>query len=284
MNDQKIAILTDSGCDLPLSFREKHSIYQLPLSVLFKDKIYNDGVDIDPKELFSRMETEIPTTSIPQGSDVHEILQKIKADGYKKVLAISISSKLSGISNMLRVHNEHYHEMEMDVIDTKNISVGSGLVAIAAAEHIEKGLQWLDLKKQTLMDCTQSKVFFSVKSLEYLRRGGRIGLVKSLLGSVINICPIISCNNEGVYYIDAKAKGWNNSLNKLCERAEKYAAGAENIRIAIMHGNVPEEAASVKEKMLRKLPKALLVAEGQINPSLAVHTGPGIVGIGIMRC
>lgn len=284
MNDQQIAILTDSGCDIPLSFRQKHNIYQLPLSVLFKDKIYNDGIDLEPEELFKRMETEIPTTSIPQGSDVHEIMQKIKADGYKKVLAICISSKLSGISNMLRLHNEQYHDIEMDVIDTKNISIGSGLVAISAAEHLEKGMSWLDLKKQALLDCSQSKVFFSLKSLEYLRKGGRIGLVKSLLGSVINICPIISCNDEGVYYIDAKAKGWNNSLQKLCERAEKYASGAENLRIAIMQGNVPEEAAKVKEIMLKLLPKAILVTEKQINPSLAVHTGPGIVGIGIMRC
>ncbi|MEG1536904.1 MAG: DegV family protein [Clostridiales bacterium] len=283
MNKQPIAILVDSGCDIPEDFRNKYHIYQLPLAIIFSDKHYCDGEDITPQLLYAKMATELPTTSLPKGSDVQKMLEKITADGYQKVLVVTISSRLSGVGNMIRLHAEQYPDLDITVIDTKNISMAAGLVAIAAAERLEQGMDWLELKKQALLDVAQSKVLFSLMSLDNLRRGGRIGLVKGLLGSIIHICPIVSCNDEGVYYIDAKAKGWSRSLLKLTERAEHYAAGATALKIAVLHGNAAQDAAAVKERLLQQLPFATLITEGQINPSLAVHTGPGIVGIAMLR-
>ena len=183
MNKEKIAIMADSGTDVPPNYRNKYGIYWLPLLINYSDGIYRDGVDIQPHEMYDRLPTEIPKTSLPDGGMVTELFDRIKADGYEKLLVVTISSGLSGTYNMVRLMAEEYDGLKISVLDTKNISIGSGLIAIRAAQMVnDEDIGWNELLIRIRHEVPKSKVFFCLDTLKYLQKGGRIGLVSAMLG------------------------------------------------------------------------------------------------------
>ncbi len=191
MNNEKIAILVDSGTDVPKDYIQRYGIYVAPLKIIFSDCEYTDGVDVTPELLYKRFESEIPKTSLPTGEDITALLDQIKAAGYEKVLAITISSGLSGTYNVIDLIGRQYEGLEVHAVDTLNIAIASGLIAIQAAEDVENGMSWAELTRITDERVAKSKVYFCVKTLEYLQKGGRIGLVSSILGNALNLKPII---------------------------------------------------------------------------------------------
>ena len=134
MNKNKIAVMADSGTDVPPNYREKYGIYWLPLLINYSDRTYLAGIDIQPHEMYDRLPVEIPKTSLPDRGMVTDLFDRIKADGYEKLLVVTISSGLSGTYNMVRLAAEDYSGLEISVLDTRNISIGSGLIAIRAAQ------------------------------------------------------------------------------------------------------------------------------------------------------
>lgn len=281
MNNERIAILIDSGCDVPSHLVEKYNMYVLPLKIIYKDGEYLDGVDITAKEVYENLTTEIPTTSLPSGGDIHAMFNKIKSDGYEKVLAVCISSGLSGTYNNIRLLANEYEGLDIFVLDTKNIAIASGFSAIQAAEYIKDGMDWDTLINTVSKNIIKSKIFFYVDTLEYLKKGGRIGLVASVLGSALKLKPIISCNEDGIYYTLAKVLGKKRALNRAIDLAMNFAKTAERYNIAIVHGDAKKEANRIKENMLPLLPNCNIFTDGQISPALGVHTGPGTIGIAI---
>lgn len=283
MNNDKIAILVDSGSDVPKEMVEKYNMYVAPLTINYEDKQYVDGVDITTEEVLVRLEKEIPTTSLPTGETIQGLFDQIKKDGYTKVLAVTLSSGLSGTYNSIRLLAEEQKDLDVFVLDTKNISIASGFNAIQAAEYIKEGMDWDTLIETVSENIANTKVFFTVSTLKYLRAGGRIGLVASLLGSQLNIRPIISCNEEGIYYSVTKVRGENRSINKALEFATEFIGDAENYNIGVVHAGVPEKAAEIRNRLAASLPNAKVTVEGQISPVLSVHTGPGSIGIVVQK-
>lgn len=283
MNKEKIAILVDSCVDVPAKLVEKYNMYVAPLKIIYSDREYSDGVDITADEVYAGLTTEIPRTSLPPGDKIQQLFDQIKADGYEKVLAVSISSGISGTYNAIRVIAEQQTGLEVFVVDTKNIGIGSGFSAIQAAEYIKDGMDWDTLVKTTTENIFNSKVFFVVSTLEYLQKGGRIGLVASVLASSLNLKPIISCNEDGVYYTRAKIVGRKRSLKKTLELAVDFIGDHSNYNLGIVHGAAEEEANELKKSLLLKLPNSKVFIEGQISPALGVHTGPGTIGIVVQK-
>lgn len=283
MNKEKIAILVDSGSDVPKNMVEKYNMYVAPLTINYKNHQYVDGIDITTEEVLDRLEQEIPTTSLPTGETIQKLFDQIKKDGYEKVLAVTLSSGLSGTYNSIRLLAEEQDDLEVFVLDTKNISIASGFNAIQAAEYINDGMDWDTLIQTVSQNTANSKVFFTVSTLEYLRAGGRIGLVASLLGSRLNIRPVISCNEEGIYYSVTKVRGHNRSIDKSLELAIDFIGDAENYNVGVVHAGVPEEANEIKNRLTSKLPNYSVLVEGQISPVLSVHTGPGSIGIVVQK-
>lgn len=283
MNTNKIAILADSGSDVPPDTAKQYHIYSLPLKINFQDGEYLDGVTITAEEVYNRLSAEIPKTSLPDGDQIHAVLDQIRADGYEKVFAVTISSGLSGTYNILRLICEEYEGLDCYVLDSKNVSIGSGMLAIQAAQYLESGMGWEELIATMPSRIPDSKVFFCVKTLEYLQKGGRLGLIASLLGSAIALKPIISCNDDGVYFPIAKAIGRKASIKKVIELAGKFAAGSKRVELALMHGNAKEEADGIVEEVKNIISNGKITVWGQISPALGVHTGPGLIGIGVMR-
>ena len=280
-NKEKIAILTDSCCDVPKELAERYHMYVLPLKIVYKDNEYLDGVDISPQAVYDRLKEEIPTTSLPSGDVFLQTLDQIKADGFEKVIAVTLSSGLSGTNNMLHLNAEYYEGLEIYIFDTKNIAIAAGFHAIQAARYLENGNSFTEIQRKLEQDLVNSKVFFVVETLEYLQKGGRIGLVASLFGNALNLKPVISCNEEGVYYTVTKVRGRKQSITRVMDLALKFAEGHKRINVAVCHGGAPEEVKAVEAAIKEQLPDHEIFVSGQISPVLGVHTGPGLIGIGI---
>lgn len=256
-------------------------MYMLPLQIIYKDRTYTDKVDITAEEIYERLPQEIPSTSLPDGAAIGEIFDRIKADGYEKVFAVTISSGLSGTFNVVRLLGEQRTDLEVFVLDTKNIGIGAGLQAIRAAELLEKGVTWEELRAQLTNEVPKNKVFFNVATLEYLQKGGRIGLVASILGNTLKLNPIISCNEEGIYYTVAKSRGRKKSLDKTVDLIKQFIGDHRHVRLAVAQGDALQEAKEMKARLEAEFPKVKEILFGQISPALVVHTGPGLLGIGI---
>ena len=123
------------------------------------------------------------------------------------ILSLIHICNLSGTCNVMKILGDAYHGLECHVLDTKNISIGSGFLALRAAQYLEHGMCWQELLQKLPLEVPNSRVFFCVKSLEYLQKGGRIGLVAAAFGTALNLKPIISCNSDGIYYTAGKALG-----------------------------------------------------------------------------
>lgn len=277
----KIAILVDSGTDVPQEIIDMFNIYVIPLKIIYKDREYTDKVDITPEEIYKRLPEEIPGTSLPDGESITKIFDQIKNDGYDKVLAITISSGLSGTNNVVRLVAQEQEGIQTHVLDTKNIGIGAGFTAIQAAKWIEEGMEWETLIDELVALAERTKVFFNVATLEYLQKGGRIGLVASILGNALKLNPIISCNEEGIYYTVGKARGRKKSLDKTMSYVKETVGDAKVFNLAVAHGAAEEEAIEMKARFEREFPNAQEIYFGQISPALVVHTGPGLLGIGV---
>jgi len=283
MMREKIAILVDSCSDVPEEYRRRYHMYVAPMTIIYPDAEYRDGVDIRTEDVYARFPQEIPSTSLPSPSVVAEFFRQIKADGYEKVIAVAISSGLSGTYEMIRSFGPTPEGLETRYVDTQNIGIGSGFSAIRAGELIEQGLPFAEVCREVESAARHTGLFFCVSTLTYLVKGGRIGLVAGLVGSIFDLKPVISCNEDGVYYTVAKARGRKKSLRLALEQAVDFAAGAEEYNITVMHGAARPEADELLAAMKAQLPDFRIAIQGQITPVLVVHTGPGLVGIGVQR-
>ncbi|GMR99746.1 DegV family protein [Enterococcus faecium] len=281
MKNNKIAILVDSGTDVPEELIKKYEMYMIPLKIIYKDQVYTDKIDITSEEIYQRLPEEIPGTSLPDGESITEIFEQIKKDGYEKVLAVTISSGLSGTYNVVRLIAQQQEELEAYVLDTKNIGIGAGFSAIQAAKWLEEGVEWDQLISNLNELVERTKVFFNVATLEYLQKGGRIGLVASIVGTALKINPIISCNEEGIYYTVGKARGRKKSLDKTVAYVKEKIGNAKVFNLAVAHGDAKEEAIEMEARLKREFPQANQIYFGQISPALVVHTGPGLLGVGV---
>jgi DegV family protein with EDD domain len=182
---------------------------------------------------------------------------------------------------MMRGFGPNPEGLEVCYIDTKNIGIGSGFSAIRAGELIEHGLPFAEICKQVKETALNTKLFFCVSTLEYLIKGGRIGLVAGMLGTLLDLKPVITCNEEGIYYTVAKSRGRKKSLALALEKTVEFAQGAKEYSITVVHGAAKEEADALLAELKRRLPNFRYVIDGQITPALVVHTGPGLIGIGV---
>ena len=283
MSDENIAILVDSCSDVPKEYRDRYGMYVAPLTIIYHDALYQDGVDIQPEEVFARFAEEIPKTSLPNPGTVANLFERIEADGYDKVIAVIISSGLSGTYEMVRGFGPAPEGLEAFYVDTRNIGIGSGFAAIRAGELIEQGLPFAEVCRGVEQAVHDTKLWFCVSTLEYLVKGGRIGLVAGMVGSILDLKPVITCNEDGIYHTVAKARGRKKSLTLALDKAVEFAAGAAEYNIAVMHGAARDEADELVAAMKAQLPGFGICVEGQITPALVVHTGPGLIGVGVQR-
>ncbi len=275
--EEKIALLTDSTCDLPMSMLDKLPIRILPLKIIYSDQEYRDRVEISPSEIYEKFDQEIPSTSMPAPQTAKEKLQELKEEGYTHVLAIHISSGLSGTYNMVKMVADEIKGLKSTVIDSKSLSIGLGRMVLKAGELIEQGLDFEQIVDKIQNQVTETDLYFIVKTLKYLKKGGRIGKVKGTIGELLNIKPVISINEAGEYYTFKKSRGRKRSINALYKIAKKQIKQGLS-RVNIMHADAESEARNLLNK-LNKLENVKDTYLGELGPGMVVHAGPGLIGL-----
>lgn len=273
---ERIAILADSACDLPEKIIKELNIHILPLKVVYPEGTYSDRVDIEPEDVYKRMPEEIPKTSMPSPHEITSVIEKIREEGFTHLLSISLSSNLSGTYDAVKMMANQMENLTVQVFDSRTLSIGTGWMVMEAARSIAKGFNLDKVIEHLQAMRPRVKVFYVLETLEYLRRGGRIGNVAAMLGEFMHFKPIISVNEEGRYYVYCKTRGRKKSIERLIQVVEK--AAHKPINLSVMHGGARQEAEKVLER-LRSLPNVRDIIFSDISPALGVHTGPGLIGI-----
>lgn len=277
----KIALITDSTSDVDKEMIQKYDLKVLPLRIIYKDREYIDRVTITPKEVYDNFLYEIPSTSLPSMQDMEDMYLKLEEEGYTHAIAIIISANLSGTYNTLRLVSENHPSIETCVFDSKSLTIGEAAIVEECGDMIKDGKSFAEIVEALPEIQSRITVYYAVDTLKYLIKGGRIGKVSGTIGEILNIKPIISINNEGVYYTYAKAKGKKKAISKLVDIARE-ALEITPCKIWVMHGGAYEEVKPFSE-MIAALPNITRLSFGEISPVAGVHTGPGLLGIIVVK-
>ncbi len=278
---EKIGIITDSTCDIPEELLKKLGVKVLPLRILYKDSEFRDGIDITANEVYNRLPDEVPQTSLPSPEEVLTLFEDMKEQGYTHAIVIHLSSGLSGTGQMIQTVAEQVDDLIIRVFDSKSISMGLGFIVIEAAKAIRENVSFETVCNSIKNTRERLSVYFVLGTLEYLRKGGRIGKVSGTIGELLDIKPIIAVNDEGIYTTFAKARGKVRSLEKMIEIAKNHLSNAVS-QVAVCYGGAQEEAAYLF-KQLKDMPNVKDIFTSTVSPVIGVHTGPGTIGFAILQ-
>ena len=282
-NPEKIALLTDSTADLTPAMREGKPIYVVPLKIRCDDGEFSDGVDIFAQDVYDRLHRgELPRTSLPEGGVVSDTLDQIRADGYEKVIAVMLSGGLSGTYNLVRVQAEQTEDLDIAVFDSRSGSLGIGIIVLQLWEEIQAGTGWDKLIHERVPHLVDNTFpFFSVDTLEYLRRGGRIGRITALAGTMLSIKPIITFSEDGQLQSIAKVRGRKQVQDKIVELLRSKFRAGKRYNLGVANGGAPAEMAELSEKIRARFPNFVHCWEGAMDATLSVYIGDGVIGGGI---
>jgi DegV family protein with EDD domain len=274
-------IVTDCAADLPAEEREELGIIEAPLYIQFPEGEINSA-DLTPDEFYDRLEAmrpQIPSTAQPSSGTFADLYHKI-ADA-AQVISIHVSSGLSGTINSARMGAEQIKEKMVSVVDSMTLSGGQRFQVLAAAKAAKNGwsvdsiLERLDKIRQN------TEVIYTLETLEYLARGGRIGRAQALLGSVLKIKPIIHVDKaDGKYSTVGKTRTIPSALETIADHLHQ-TYNEKALWVSVMHGRFGDGAKSLADLLGKKLNIAKLEIL-RISPVLGVHTGPGIVGAAVV--
>lgn len=275
---EKIALITDTAGDLSQEIIDKYDIKVLPFRIIYKDKEYRDKIEITPEQVYENFDKEIPTSSMPSMDDMEKVYKDLAENGYTHVIAIVLSTGLSGIYNGLKVVSEEHTEIKTFLWDSKSISMGEGSQILHCAELREAGKSYDEIVQDIPKFYEKVHLFFVVGTLDYLKKGGRIGKVSGTIGELLHIKPIISPDINGVYAQYDKVRGRKQSLKRLQEIG-KDILDKHKCKVYIMDGYSREDAKNFYEEFSKMENISSITFGGSISPVSGVHSGPGLVGL-----
>ena len=282
MNEQRIAIITDSGTDTPADFAAAHDIRVIPLRINYSDgSTYENGVDITAQEVVERFAEEIPTTSLPSPMKIRDTLEQARRDGYVGAVVVTISSGLSATFETIGMVARQMDDFPVVMVDTKSIGIAAGFVVMEAVRQIEAGMPLERLGSVLAAVSERVRVFFSVQKLDFLRKGGRISEAVYRVGSVLNIKPVLTCSPEGKYVIEKKARGWQRALDTQIALVAEQAARWQQVRLAVCTYD-PALREELVPRLRERIGNAVEILQTGLSADLLVHTGPTLVGMGVM--
>lgn len=273
-----VQIVTDSTCDLPKDLAESKGIHVVPLYVLFGTETWLDGVNLDSRRFFEKVVSSgvHPTTSQPTPEDFVETYKRIPGE----IFSLHIASALSGTYNSA-VQATRLMEGEASRIrtwDSDSVTLGLGLLALEAAEAAAEGLAPAGIEARVQEARQTLRVCFTLESLDYLAKGGRIGRAQALLGGLLKVKPILSYDN-GIVAPIAKAFGFDQALGKIVALAAEDHARKPIRRMFVVHGHAPQAAERLERMMREKLQGDFEVLHAEIGAVIGAHVGPGAAGL-----
>lgn len=278
-----IALLVDSGLNVPNETLALPGVYEVPLTIIYNEQSFTDKIDITTAEIYDRLDSELPKTSLPQGERIYQTLERIVNDGYTHLIVMTISSKLSGTYNAIKLMTEEFPQLTVTMVDTKSAAIGGGLQGIIAKELIDSDKAFNELVSLIEKNVTLSRIYFSLPTLEYLKRGGRISSVTSLIGSSLNLHPVISCNSAGEIWTPTKARGRKKSIQKMINEGIDFLEEGDGYDLVAIHTNCESEALPFVEALKNAFPNYRHFYFSQASPVIGIHTGPDALGFSILK-
>ncbi len=277
---RKVAIVTDSTADLTPEMVEELGVTVVPLQVIFGNEAYREGVDITTEEFYERLvkSRPLPTTSAPSVGDFQEAYERLLKE-VDSIVSIHIGAKLSATVQAAQTAKQSLAKPErVEVVDSQAASLAMGFAIMEAVEVARAGGKVAEVKATAESAVQRMQVLFMLDTLEYLRRGGRIGRARAYLGAILSVKPILALR-EGEIYPEERVRTRARGLERIIQSAIRH----QNVkRVAVGHSSTPDEAESIRQRLAMAFPnvKVHLIRFG---PVIGTHAGPGIVGVGVME-
>ena len=272
-----VKIICDSTGDIPEEIRKKYDITIVPLNVLFGTDSYQDGVDITPAEFYKMLvESKVhPTTSQPAPGLFAEAYQKL-AKETDEIMVLTISAGISGTyDSAMQAKQLVDSSLKIEVIDSKWTCAGLLLPTLAAARAAEKGMKLEEITGMVKDILPKIRVYMIFDTLEYLRKGGRIGKAKALLGGMLKLNPMLTLK-DGVIHPVTQARGRAKSVDILVDMMKKTGNPEE---IVVEDATTPDELEDLAKRISSAIPKAKIIRT-KVGPCIGVHAGPRIMVAG----
>lgn len=277
----KTIIVIDSTADLPKSIRDELGMHIVPLNVHFGTEVYKDQVDLDSKSFYEKLRNSsvLPRTSQPSPGAFIDVYKQV-ATPKDLVISLHISSKASGTYQSALMAKSLLPDYNIEVIDSEGLSLHYGMQAIELAKKANEGASLKDILEHLKLVKQKIQVCFTVETLEYLHKNGRIGTANAFLGTVLNIKPILSIENGMVSGIE-KVRGRKKALKRLVEYVDEKTADStgNKLYLGIVQGDAIDEADALEEDLRKVFPKVESILRADMGPIIGSHAGPGSLGI-----
>ncbi len=273
LSSANTAIVLDSTADFPDAAQRFPNWRVVPLYVNFGDESYRDGVDMTAEEFYARLPsaTTLPTTSQPTPADFKAAYDELGA--YERILSIHIAASLSGTFQSAGLAADE----RVRTIDSETASAAIAMLALAIQRRLDRGTTDEAVDALVARYKERHGLLFTVDTLEFLARGGRIGRAKAFAGELLNVKPILSIR-EGEVVPVKRVRGNRKAFQEFVEALESQTDDGADLRIGIAHADAPERMAEL-EKMVRDLrPQATIELETTLGAVIGAHAGPGTVG------
>lgn len=279
--NSRIAIVTDSTCDIPRDMIKKLDIHLIPLYINWGIEVYRDLVEMDATTFYNRLMVDSvnPSTSCVTPQDFIEHLTAVRDAGAEEVVLIVVGDKLSATYQMaVKVKDEI--GIPVHLVDSRSVSIGLGAQVISAARRRNEGASAAEILETVERVRKQTRVFFTVDTLEYLHRGGRIGAAATLLGTALKLKPSLYVDQEeGVIKPGQKIRTRKKAMRTLVDSFLKEFQPGDRLHVMIAHAVCPDEAEELIEEIKkRSIPVEVILTH--VSSVVGVHAGPGAVGIG----
>ncbi|URN93288.1 MAG: DegV family protein [Candidatus Pristimantibacillus lignocellulolyticus] len=273
-----IRIVTDSTADIPAEALEKYGITMVSLKVLFGEETFRDAIDMTTDDFYARLKTSsvVPTTSQPSPAEFSEVYERLLAeDPTGPIISIHLASVLSGTYQSATIAQSmiEAEDANITVVDSKSASYGNGMQVILAAKMAEAGASVEEILAAIEERQKSAEIFFLVDTLEYLQKGGRIGRAAALIGSLLNIKPILSLDEVGAVFSADKARGSKKAMAKIVELLKEAYGDAEVGLVVAKTDDV-----TVAQELEARVTAELNVKEihyTAVGTVIGTHTGPG---------
>lgn len=276
---EKVQIIADSAADIPPSLVEELDIQIIPMRVQLEGKSYIPGVDLSTEEFYRllRESKTLPTTSQPSPTEIQQAYETAIQNGATHILAIHLSSAMSGTYQSALLAKSMMEDSGVEIVihDSRSASYGIGIMVVAAARAAKEGRSFEECLQIVEHFTEKQEIFVLVDTLEYLQKGGRIGKASALVGSLLNIKPILGINREGEIYPRDKVRGRNKAKQKIFQLMQDEVPPGP-ISVAILHSESPKEAEAwleaIKEFPGYEIKDAIIT---EIGPVIGTHVGSG---------
>jgi DegV family protein with EDD domain len=280
----KVAIMTDSVAQVPADIARQLGITIIPFIVNIDGRPYFDGAGLALSELYRRMRVEkiMPTTSAPPPVTYQEAFRASLQEVAQALVCVTLSRKLSsGYNNAClaaeQVRDE-YRDRVIEIMDSKQATLAEGFIAIAAARAAQEGKPVGEVLLAAQAAARHVGLAAALETLEYVARGGRIGKVAYLAGSLVKIRPVVKINKEGIVTPLNNVRTETRAMQVMLDYVASQKGGDGRLYLAILEADAPEQAAKLKELAVQKL-KPYEVFDAQLTPVMGVHAGPGVIGL-----